>query len=198
MLMENFLWSIEYWTIVEAGVPEPTTGANDAHRAEIEKEKLKDLKAKNYLFQAIDWAILETILNKSTSKNIWDSMKKKMMAIANKMRIHGENLEDVAIVVRPEMEESKGSDELESYLLVFGVYFTLVLRRDNKEGRSWQLWERSTSDPTAKGHGGQREGDGWKIKESKVEMMDHQFCRKLWGSENFDWVAKPSKGASSG
>ncbi|GLT95949.1 hypothetical protein SLE2022_136000 [Rubroshorea leprosula] len=75
--MENFLRSKEYWTVVEAGVPEPAAGANDAQRAEIEKEKLKDLKAKNYLFQAIDRAILETILNKSTSKNIWDSMKKK-------------------------------------------------------------------------------------------------------------------------
>ncbi|GKV46281.1 hypothetical protein SLEP1_g53273 [Rubroshorea leprosula] len=98
MLMENFLQSKEYWTIVEAGVPEPVAGANDAQRAETEKEKLKDIKARNYLFQAIDRAILETILNKSTSKNIWDSMKKKTMAIANKMRIHGENLEDVAIV----------------------------------------------------------------------------------------------------
>ncbi|GKV14990.1 hypothetical protein SLEP1_g25791 [Rubroshorea leprosula] len=77
MLMENFLRSKEYWTVVEAGVPEPTASANNAQRAEIEKEKLKDLKAKNYLFQAIDRAILETILNKSTSKNIWDSMKKK-------------------------------------------------------------------------------------------------------------------------
>ncbi|GKV07537.1 hypothetical protein SLEP1_g19297 [Rubroshorea leprosula] len=76
MLMENFLRSKEYWTIVEVGVLELVAGANDAQRAEIEKEKLKDLKAKNYLFQAIDRAILETILNKSTSKNIWDSMKK--------------------------------------------------------------------------------------------------------------------------
>jgi hypothetical protein len=39
--------------------------------------KLKDLKAKNYLFQAIDRSILETILSKDTSKQIWDSMKKK-------------------------------------------------------------------------------------------------------------------------
>ncbi|GKV06220.1 hypothetical protein SLEP1_g18127 [Rubroshorea leprosula] len=77
MLMENFLRSKEYWTIVESGVPEPTVGANVAQRAKIEKEKLKDLKAKNYLFQAIDCVILETILNKSTSKTIWDSMKKK-------------------------------------------------------------------------------------------------------------------------
>ncbi|GKU96244.1 hypothetical protein SLEP1_g9499 [Rubroshorea leprosula] len=77
MLIENFLRSKKYWTVVEAGVLEPMAGANDAQRAKIEKEKLKDLRAKNYLFQAIDWAILETILNKSTSKNIWDSMKKK-------------------------------------------------------------------------------------------------------------------------
>ena len=39
--------------------------------------KLKDLKVKNYLFQAIDKTILETILQKNTSKQIWDSMKKK-------------------------------------------------------------------------------------------------------------------------
>ncbi|GKV14305.1 hypothetical protein SLEP1_g25200 [Rubroshorea leprosula] len=77
MLMENFLRSKECWIVVEAGVPEPTASADAAQRAEIEKEKLKDLKAKNYLFQAIDQAILETILNKSTSKTIWDSMKKK-------------------------------------------------------------------------------------------------------------------------
>ncbi|GKV21479.1 hypothetical protein SLEP1_g31455 [Rubroshorea leprosula] len=106
MSMENFLKSKEYWIVVEAGVPKPVAGADDAQRAEIEKEKLKDLYAKNYLFQAIDRAILETIVNKSTAKTIWDSMKKKyqgnerarMMAIANKMRIHGENLKDVAIV----------------------------------------------------------------------------------------------------
>ncbi|GLT49656.1 hypothetical protein SLA2020_232000 [Shorea laevis] len=107
MLMENFLSSKEYWIVVEVGILEPAAGVDDAQRAEIEKEKLKDLKVKNYLFQAIDRAILETIFNKSTSKTIGDSMKKKYqgnerakrtMAIANKMRIHGENLEDVAIV----------------------------------------------------------------------------------------------------
>ena len=39
--------------------------------------KLKDMKVKNYLFQAIDRTILETILQKDTSKQIWDSMKRK-------------------------------------------------------------------------------------------------------------------------
>ena len=38
---------------------------------------MKDLKAKNYLFQAIDRSILKTILYKETSKDSWDSMKKK-------------------------------------------------------------------------------------------------------------------------
>ncbi|GKV36989.1 hypothetical protein SLEP1_g45065 [Rubroshorea leprosula] len=102
MLMENFLRSKEYWTVVEASVLEPATSANDAQRAEIEKEKLKDLKAKNYLFQAIDRAILETILNKSTSKTIWDSMKKKYRGNERDdgycKQDDGENLDDVAIV----------------------------------------------------------------------------------------------------
>jgi len=35
------------------------------------------LKIKNYLYQAIDREILDTILNDETSKNIWDSMKQK-------------------------------------------------------------------------------------------------------------------------
>nr|DAD45562.1 TPA_asm: hypothetical protein HUJ06_003792 [Nelumbo nucifera] len=151
LLMENFLRSKEYWQ---------------------EAQKLKDLKAKNYLFQDIDRSILETILCKDTSKQIWDSMKKKYqgntrakrvqlqalrrefevlqmksgesvskyfsrtMTIANKMRIHGEKLEDVTIVekilrsmtpkfnfVICSIEESKDIDtllidELQNSLLV--------------------------------------------------------------------------------
>ncbi|XP_019197369.1 PREDICTED: uncharacterized protein LOC109191239 [Ipomoea nil] len=46
-------------------------------RTEVKELKFKDLKAKNYLFQAIDISILETILCKETSKHIWDSMKTK-------------------------------------------------------------------------------------------------------------------------
>ncbi|GKV28920.1 hypothetical protein SLEP1_g37906 [Rubroshorea leprosula] len=77
MLMENFLRSKEYWDVVESGVAEPTARMSEAQKAELEALKLKDLKAKNYLFQAIDRTILETILCKDTSKQIWDSMKKK-------------------------------------------------------------------------------------------------------------------------
>ena len=66
MLMENFLRSKEYWTIVVSGVAEPAVGVvlTNAQKVELEGKKLKDLKAKNYLFQAIDRSILETILCK--------------------------------------------------------------------------------------------------------------------------------------
>lgn len=43
----------------------------------VEDGKLKDLKAKNYLFQAIDRGIIETILTKNTANEIWDSMKQR-------------------------------------------------------------------------------------------------------------------------
>ena len=39
--------------------------------------KLKDLKVNNYLFQALDCTVLDTILKKDTAKDIWDAMKKR-------------------------------------------------------------------------------------------------------------------------
>ncbi|XP_073133594.1 uncharacterized protein [Henckelia pumila] len=79
MLMENFLRSKEYWSLVETGYTLPESGAAlpEVKQKKLDEMKLKDSKVKNYLFQAIDRPILETILHKSTSKQIWDSMKKK-------------------------------------------------------------------------------------------------------------------------
>ncbi|KAK5802890.1 hypothetical protein PVK06_030518 [Gossypium arboreum] len=79
MLMENFLRLKEYWSIFEGGIQEPEarTYFSEAQKAEMEAQKLKNLKGKNYLFQAIDRSILETILCKDTTKHIQDSMKKK-------------------------------------------------------------------------------------------------------------------------
>ena len=79
MLMENFLRSKEYWQVVESGISvaaEDGSLTNEQQKT-IADQRLKDLRAKNYLFQAIDRSILETILDKETSKGIWDSMKKK-------------------------------------------------------------------------------------------------------------------------
>jgi hypothetical protein len=50
---------------------------SEAQQKQLEDLMVKDLKVKNYLFQAIDRTILEQILEKRTSKQIWDSMKKK-------------------------------------------------------------------------------------------------------------------------
>ncbi|KAL5836716.1 hypothetical protein ACOSQ3_013885 [Xanthoceras sorbifolium] len=88
MLMENFLRSKEYWHVVSDGVVESaaSTTMTNAQRTELEGQRLKDFKAKNYLFQAIDSSILETILCKDTSKHIWDSMKKKYQGSARTKR----------------------------------------------------------------------------------------------------------------
>lgn len=79
MLMENFLRSKEYWSVLENGVMDQKEGGTltAAQTKVVEEQKLNNLKAKNDLFQAIDRAMLETILLKDTAKDIWDSMKKK-------------------------------------------------------------------------------------------------------------------------
>ncbi|RDX93349.1 hypothetical protein CR513_24400, partial [Mucuna pruriens] len=47
------------------------------YRESIDDQKLKNLKAKNYLFQALGGSVLETILNKDTTKDTWNSLKQK-------------------------------------------------------------------------------------------------------------------------
>ena len=86
--MENFLRSKEYWTVVENGFSAAAerNDLSDEQQKSLADQKLKDLRAKNYLFQAIDRSILETILDKETSKGIWDSMKKKVQGNARVKR----------------------------------------------------------------------------------------------------------------
>ncbi|PNX61446.1 retrovirus-related Pol polyprotein from transposon TNT 1-94, partial [Trifolium pratense] len=54
----------------------------------IEALKLKDLKVKNYLFQSIERSIMETILVRNTSKDIWDAMKRKYQGSTKVKRAH--------------------------------------------------------------------------------------------------------------
>jgi hypothetical protein len=79
MLMENLLRSKGYWSLIETGYQEPVAEMvlSEAQQKQLEDLMMKDLKVKNYLFQAIDRTILEQILEKRTSKQIWDSMRKK-------------------------------------------------------------------------------------------------------------------------
>ena len=87
--MENFLCPKEYWDLMENGISAATEDivSTDVQR-HIKDQKLKDLKAKNHLFQALDPSILETILNKDTTKNIWDSMKQKYQGSTQVKRAH--------------------------------------------------------------------------------------------------------------
>ncbi|GKB83567.1 putative RNA-directed DNA polymerase [Tanacetum coccineum] len=79
MLMENLLRSKEWWHLIDPGYVEPEAGTTEtaAQKAAREQLKLKDLKVKNYLFSAIDKNILKTILQKDTSAQLWESMRKK-------------------------------------------------------------------------------------------------------------------------
>lgn len=58
--MKNFLCSKEFWSIIEAGFSEPDCGVviTKSQLKVLDKERLKDVKAKNYLFQEIDYPIL--------------------------------------------------------------------------------------------------------------------------------------------
>lgn len=64
---------------MESGVPVAPSGTTfiEAEQRHIDEQKLKDLKAKDYLFHALDQSILKTILKKDTSKDVWGSMKEK-------------------------------------------------------------------------------------------------------------------------
>lgn len=79
IVMENFLLLKEYWVIIEHGISMVEGGVQptNVQKKVINGAKLKDLKAMNYLFHAIDQSVLETILNKDSTKNIWDSLKQK-------------------------------------------------------------------------------------------------------------------------
>lgn len=106
--MENFLRSKEYWQVVSDGIPvgEANMTMTDAQKTEIEGLRLKDLKVKNYLFQVIDRPILETILCKDTSKDIWDSMKKKYQGSARAKRQQFQTLRSKFETLRMKSRES--------------------------------------------------------------------------------------------
>ncbi|XP_050896971.1 uncharacterized protein LOC127103778 [Lathyrus oleraceus] len=124
--MENFLRSKEYWELIESGYVEPASGVvpTEAQRKKNDEMKLKDLKIKNYPFQAIDRTVLNTILKKDTSKNIWDAMKKKFEGNARVKRSYLQALRrEFETLEMRSSEESKdiddlSIDELQSLLIV--------------------------------------------------------------------------------
>ena len=65
--------------VVEQGIYAAAEGEvlSEGQKKAIEDFKSKDLKAKNYLFQALYRPTQETIMKKYTAKDIWDSLKQK-------------------------------------------------------------------------------------------------------------------------
>ncbi|GAU50804.1 hypothetical protein TSUD_410790 [Trifolium subterraneum] len=82
--------------------------------------KLTDLKVKNYLFQSIDRSILETILVRETSKDIWDAMKRKYQGSSKVKRAQLQALRREFEFLA--MRESESVDE----------YFARTLTIENK------------------------------------------------------------------
>jgi hypothetical protein len=85
MMMENLLRSKEYWHLIEVGVTTAPENATEEQLQAAASSKLLDLKVKNYLFQAINRTIMETIMNRETAKDIWDAMKQKNLG-SNKVK----------------------------------------------------------------------------------------------------------------
>ena len=127
MLMEDFLRQRKLWELVDEGIPEVTLPATSFAaivtdktpeaqrkretelRQKVEQMKEDDFKVKNFLFQAIHRSIMETILDKSSSKNIWDSMKQKYQGTSRVKRAHRQALKRDFEVLQ--MKEGEMVDE---------------------------------------------------------------------------------------
>ncbi|CAM8902478.1 unnamed protein product [Rhodiola kirilowii] len=112
LIMENLLRSKEYWSVVESGIMETKENIvlNAAEQKLYDEAKLKDLKAKNYLFQAIDKSILKTITQKSTAKQLWNSMKSKYQGNERVQRAQLQRLRRVF-----ETQEMKAGESISDY-----------------------------------------------------------------------------------
>ena len=78
-VMENFFRAKALWNVIETGYEEPidATTLTTEQRDRLESNKTSDHKVKHYLYQSIDRVTFEQILDRRTSKIIWESMKKK-------------------------------------------------------------------------------------------------------------------------
>jgi hypothetical protein len=83
--MENLLRSKEFMSLIENGITIAPENATQEQLKAAEESILKDLKVKNYLFQSIDRSILETILERRTSRDIWEAMRRKYQG-SNKVK----------------------------------------------------------------------------------------------------------------
>ncbi|XP_074327355.1 uncharacterized protein LOC141665271 [Apium graveolens] len=117
LIMENLLRSKEYWSVIESGIEkakenEATSkdsqneATKKAQQKAFDEARLKDLKAKNYLFQSIDKSILKTITHKETAKQLWESMKVRYQGSARVKRAQLQRLRSTFEIL--EMKSGEG------------------------------------------------------------------------------------------
>jgi hypothetical protein len=78
-MMENLMRAKQLWNLIDPGIREPAVGIvqSEAQIKKLEELRMKDMKVKHYLYQAIDRVVFEQIMDRSTSKAIWASMKQR-------------------------------------------------------------------------------------------------------------------------
>lgn len=88
LVMENLFRSKEYWGVIDPGFAEleSSTQLSAAQQKTLDEMRLKDLKARNFLFYSIDKNVLRTITQKNTAKQLWDAMKVKYQGNARVKR----------------------------------------------------------------------------------------------------------------
>lgn len=78
-MMENLLRAKQLWNLIDHGITEPAVAIaqTEAQRKRLEELRTKDLHVKHYLYQAIDRITFEQIMDRRTSKSVWESMKRR-------------------------------------------------------------------------------------------------------------------------
>lgn len=78
-MMENLLRAKQVWNLIDPGIREPAVGIaqSEGEKKKLEELRMKDLQVKHYLYQAIDRVTFEQIMDRKTSKAVWNSMKQR-------------------------------------------------------------------------------------------------------------------------
>ncbi|KAL4563757.1 hypothetical protein LXL04_027802 [Taraxacum kok-saghyz] len=165
-MMENLLRAKQVWNLIDPGIREPAVGIaqSEAEKKKLEELRIKDLQVKRYLYHAIDRVTFEQIMDRITSKAVWDSMKQRFSdnervkrSMLQKLRRDFEILEMKNSETIPEyfvsIEESKDVDkmsieELQSTLIVHEQKFKRIVEKE--EDQALKLGHYAYESPNSK------------------------------------------------
>ncbi|KAL4567941.1 hypothetical protein LXL04_023537 [Taraxacum kok-saghyz] len=78
-MTENLLRAKQVWNLIDPGIREPVVriAQSEAEKKKLEELRMKNLQVKHYLYHALDRVTFEQILDRKTSKAVWDSTEKR-------------------------------------------------------------------------------------------------------------------------